>query len=240
MLLNKKLDLLALRRAGIDLFHTHEIGFFGDVEIEAPTFCASQIRYDTFIRVGAFGSINGGTEIGHTSIGRYCSIAQGSYIGGDRHPLDWVSTSRMFYVDNFRNFGRIFNEAKLRTKKFESTGPLTFIGNDVLIAYGCIINRGVVIGDGAIVTAGSVVTKDVPPYAVVGGCPAKVIKYRFPDNVIEKLLALRWWDYNMLDFPDLSFSDPQKFIEEFSETKSDAKVYCGLRLGRDTVEKFTQ
>ncbi len=68
------------------------------------------------------------------------------------------------------------------------------IGNDVWIGYGALIVGGVTIGDGACIGAGAIVTKDVPPYAIVGGVPAKVLKYRFPEQIIAKLLDEKWWN----------------------------------------------
>lgn len=238
MRLNKKLNLPALHKMGVDIFVGHEIGFFGDVEIEAPTFCASQLRVDTFLRIGAFGSLNANTEIGHSAIGRYCSIAQGSYIGGDRHPTDWLSTSRLFYVDNFRNFGKVFNGKKLKAAQFHETGPITRIGHDVLIANNCVIGRGVTIGHGAIVAAGAVVVSDVPPYAIVGGNPAKVLRMRFSDAIIEKLLALEWWNYNLIEAPSVNFQKIENFIAEFSEIKQKIEPFHGFCLSRKTIEQF--
>src|SRR6185312_6866720 len=74
-------------------------------------------------------------------------------------------------------------------------GPMPVIGNDVWIGQDVSLNRGVTIGDGAVVAGFSVVTRDVPPYAIVGGNPAKIIKYRFPEETINALLESRWWDY---------------------------------------------
>lgn len=96
------------------------------------------------------------------------------------------------------------------------------IGNDVWIGYRAIIPVNVTVGDGAVIAAGAVVTKDVPPYAVVGGVPAKVIKYRFSQDVIEKLLDLRYWDrpdeeikknINLFQKEDLSIEDLNNWIQ---------------------------
>ena len=238
MFLNKKLNLSALGKIGIEVFHEHEVDIFGDVEIEGPTFCASQLRYDTFLRIGAFANLNSSTQIGHTSLGRYCGVAQSCFIGGDKHPTDWLSSSRMFYQDDFRGFSRTFGGRKLIPHQFSGTGNPTFIGNDVLIANGCIVGRGVTIGDGAIVAAGSVVVKDVPPYAIVGGNPAKVIKFRFSDKVIADLLELSWWNYNMIDFPGLNFSNVEKFIEEFRDAKKMIDLYSAPVLSGENIFEY--
>jgi len=97
------------------------------------------------------------------------------------HPTDIVSTSPKIY----RN---------IKSQDIRDVYSSPIIGNDVWIGANAIILQGVTIGDGAIVAAGAVVTKDVPPYAIVGGVPAKVIKYRFPDSTIVKLLEIKWWD----------------------------------------------
>jgi len=87
----------------------------------------------------------------------------------------------------------------------------TQIGNDVWIGARAIVLDGISIGDGAVIAAGAVVTKDVPPYAIVGGVPAKLIRYRFEDDVIQELLKWKWWD---LSLDDLQKNAPQFISQE--------------------------
>ena len=136
------------------------------------------------------------------------SVAYGVRIGLPEHPVNMVSTSP-----------KIYRNIKLKDIKDVYFPPI--IGNDVWIGANAIILQGVTIGDGAIIAAGAVVTKDVPPYAIVGGVPAKVIKYRFSDDVILKLLEIKWWDKpeewttQNLD----KFTDVSGFVKFLEETK---------------------
>ena len=140
------------------------------------------------VQMGRYSYMGKNNSVANTRIGSFCSIASYCAIGGGAHPLDMVSTSPVFYSGKNifrRNFGEI---------KAEINKPVS-IGNDVWIGEAVFINDGITVGDGAIIGAHSVVTHDVPAYAVVAGTPAKVIRLRFSDEEIEKLLKIKWWDW---------------------------------------------
>lgn len=82
-----------------------------------------------------------------------------------------------------------------------------------------VLLQGITIGDGAVIAAGSIVTKDVPPYAIVGGAPAKVIRYRFDSEIIEKLLELKWWDLEFEDLKEVDFDNIELAIKQVQESK---------------------
>ena len=153
----------------------------------------------------AYDNLNSGQYIENATIGRYCSIGMNVSIGLVSHPTTWLSSTWMQYVA--RPFHWIeFSGRPVVIKPF-ARPPQTKIGNDVWLGAGASILAGVKIGDGAIVAAGAVVTKDVPPYAIVGGVPARVIKYRFGEATIRKLLSLQWWQYSMADMGEVDWSD---------------------------------
>lgn len=143
-------------------------------------------------------------DFGHRlAIGSFCSIAEdvGIFIGKHgRHTVDYVSTYP---------FGLVFGRAAGKVASRTEAGNLGVeIGNDVWIGRSALIMSGVTIGDGAVVAARALVNKDIPPYAVVGGMPAKLIKYRFSESTIEKLLRLRWWEW-----PDEVIAEHQGFFQ---------------------------
>jgi len=122
-------------------------------------------------------------------IGKYCSIGSGAVFmmaGNQGHHMDWVSTFPFYFQAN------IF---KASVNAYAKAGDTT-IGHDVWIGSEAMIMAGVSVGSGAIVAARAVVAKDVPPYAVVGGNPAQVIRYRFDEVSIVSLLKLKWWDWS--------------------------------------------
>ncbi|WP_420384920.1 CatB-related O-acetyltransferase [Roseivirga sp.] len=148
-------------------------------------------------------------EIINTDIGAFCSIANKVIIGGGMHPMEWVSMSPAFYE------GRDSIKAKFAKHKRET--PLrTQVGNDVWIGECTLIKQGVSIGNGAVIGMGSVVTKDVAPYSIVAGVPAREIRKRFDEITAKKLLDSAWWDWTDDKIAGMGdyFNDPDIFLSK--------------------------
>lgn len=135
-------------------------------------------------------------------VGRYCSIAEGLRVMGERHPHEWPTTSIVAYTrSGYRAMETGLEAFTGSPQGFETSPdrrmePAPVIGNDVWIGQDVLLARGITIGDGAVIAAGAVVTKDVPPYAIVGGTPARIIKPRFDDRTAADLLDSKWWDFD--------------------------------------------
>lgn len=143
--------------------------------------------------VGSFSYIGPRSIVLNAKIGKFCSIGSDVRICLGKHPIDLVSTTPIFYSSD------IFQAAHfslVQKDKFEGYENI-IIGNDVWIGSNAIILDGVKIGDGAIVAAGAVVTKDIPPYAIVGGIPAKILRYRFDEETIKFLSDFKWWNKSL-------------------------------------------
>jgi len=145
-------------------------------------------------------------------IGKFCSIGEKvNIILGGNHRIDWVTT----YPFNSINY--TFPDWKHLQGHPVSKGDI-IIGNDVWIGYGAFIMSGVTIGDGAVIGAAAVVSKDVKPYEIVAGNPAVAIKKRFSDDIIEKLLELKWWELvfeEINEIVPLLMADPVSFFENY-------------------------
>lgn len=145
----------------------------------------------------------------NVQVGAFCSIAGNVHIGGAEHPTSFVSTSPVFTA------GRNSMNAHFAHHDYEPC-PRTTIGSDVWIGRGANIKAGVMIGHGAIVGMGSVVTKDIPPYGIWAGNPAREIRKRFSDDQIEKLLKDRWWERSAKDLASIAkkFNDVDDYLRE--------------------------
>ena len=151
-------------------------------------------------------------EIFHCDIGSFCSIANNVVIGGAIHPFEWVSMSPVFY------YGKDSVSKKFSTFKREPA-KRTIIGCDVWIGHGAHIKQGVIIGTGAVIGMGAVVTKDVLPYSIVGGNPARLIRMRFDDNTIMTLLKSEWWNLPNEQIEELAnyIQNPEVFINKLNQ-----------------------
>lgn len=140
-----------------------------------------------------------GASAGNADIGSFCSIGPGAKIGGlGKHPVDMISTHPIFYSTKMQT-GITFSD-----KDYYDELPRTTIGHDVWIGANAIILDGLNIGNGAIVAAGAVVVKDVPAFSIVGGVPAKIIRYRFSAEDISKINETSWWDLPLSEIKEIT------------------------------------
>ncbi|MGN0192690.1 MAG: CatB-related O-acetyltransferase [Candidatus Gastranaerophilaceae bacterium] len=194
-----------LKRLSNQLFHTNyplnETNTFGE-----GSHITGTVVLLSNIHIGAYTYLRNRVFVyDNVTIGSYGSIANDAVIAPAEHPTDWFTTSPTVYSS------MVLPEIH------------TYIGNDVWIGTKAIVKAGVKIGDGAIVGAGAIVTKDVPPYAIVAGVPAKIIKYRFDEETIKRLLALKWWDMPHETFKNLPYKDVYASLDMLEKIKAEQK-----------------
>jgi len=160
-------------------------------------------------KIGDHTFIQRNSNVNNAVIGKFCSIAMGVTIGLGQHPTGYVSTHPAFYSKT-QPLAKTFSQ-KDTFEPFRQT----LIGHDVWIGQNALIMDGIKVGTGVVIAAGSVVTKDIEAYAITGGVPAKTIKFRFNENIRERLLLTEWWNMSeeMLADKCLLFSDPEQFLD---------------------------
>lgn len=191
------------------------------LKYKAPVIIWSGCTLNSCI-MGAYSYVNSSSCLNLCEVGNYCSLASELKLGLPRHLPTRVSTSSCFYTDI-----PFLNQWRGTPLSGFTAGqcPIT-IGHDVWIGNNVIIPapRPITIGTGAVIAAGAVVTHDVPPYAVVGGSPARVLKLRFPEEVCADLMYSRWFEYDLPRSPhcaQLHLDDPKLFLEHFFHYRKD-------------------
>lgn len=187
-----------------------------ECELESPVKLYTPHRLD-HARVGKYTYLAENSHVSRTRIGRFCSIGPNFLCGRGIHPVDKLATSPMFYSTRKQN-----GFSLSASDKCDERRPVE-IGNDVFIGANVTVLDGVHIGDGAVIGAGALVNHDIPPYAIVGGVPAKILRYRFTPEQIAALLRIRWWNFpeEQLSEVEKSYDDVAGFIARFDpESKS--------------------
>lgn len=161
------------------------------------------------VQVGDYSYIAKNCNVSHCVIGKFCSIGPNFCCGLGIHPTNGISTAPMFYSTARQNGMTLSKVNKVKESK------QTVIGNDVFIGANVTVLDGVHVSDGAVIGAGAVVTRDIPPYAIAVGVPAKVVKYRFDEATIKKMLEKQWWNGNddVLDQVERNFWDVNSFLK---------------------------
>lgn len=201
--------------------------------------------------IGGYTYINRNTRMRYvTGIGRYCTIAENVVLWNTNHTIEAISAHPIFYapnltycegfydgidVEQYKEWYQRINRKRRDIRRKKNT---LIIGNDVWIGNGAKVLEGVEVGDGAIIGAGAIVAKDVPPYAIVGGNPAKVIRYRFDDDIIERLLKIKWWNFGPEILMGLDIINPTHEVLDELEERVNSDRYVRLSENKYYVKKF--
>lgn len=193
--------------AGAALINTH---IDDNVTIDKFS-CVSRTEVGRYFGVGCFSFVT------NSQIGRYCTFGARVSVGAFTHPTDWLSIHEFQYRDTQAIYGETLLD---NGANIAPANAITMIGNDVWIGDNACVRAGVTLGTGAIVGMGAVVTRDVPPYAIVGGNPARILRYRFDEATIARLLALQWWTLDMQAMKGIDFSDVQAAIAQIQHRQA--------------------
>ncbi|WP_427306747.1 CatB-related O-acetyltransferase [Cupriavidus sp. H39] len=181
-----------------------------DIADGAIVYAPAEFGAYTYLNVGA-------VVFPHVKIGKFCSIGRNVQIGLAKHPTKFLSSHPFQFSRNL--FARVPGYTSLQKEKWQFHSPTT-IGHDVWIGAGALISCGVTVGTGAVIGAGAVITKDVKPYEIVGGVPAKKIGERFDSEVVTRLLASEWWTLPFEQLSLLEFGNIHVALEQLEKFRN--------------------
>lgn len=189
-----------------------------DLQVEHPIYLSPRVEIHEGVKIEKYTFINYDTIVyKNVNIGRYCSIGRNCEIGLSKHPTEFLST-HLFQIKDNSLFNNSYGYDKLNKVNWIEHETVN-IGNDVWIGSKVSIMNGVTIGNGSIIGAGAVVTKDVLPYAIAAGVPAKIIRKRFNESIIKELESLKWWELDLKDLENINFSNIKEAIEVLKNKK---------------------
>lgn len=169
--------------------------------------------------VGKYFGMNESCFVARATVGAYCSIGARTSINPFNHPVDWLSIHEFQYHPNSFDWVDEYNDIR-RLERTPDMYEHVTIGNDVWMGHNANVMPGVSVGDGAVIAAGAVVTKTVPPYAIVAGVPAKVIRLRFSEKTVERLLRVKWWELELSELSGLPFRDVERSLDKLEEIRA--------------------
>ena len=206
----KKIESSTHSTLSLKILFDSKTSFEGYNKIGEANVCSSTIGFGTYFISG---------DLRNSVIGRFCSIGNNVIVITSNHPSDFVSTYPGFFKTQNKGIYNFETNLSFNEHKLTADGHSIVIGNDVWIGDNVTFLGGVSIGDGAIIGANALVTKDVPPYCVVGGVPAKVIKTRFNVNLIDRLMSIKWWNWDLerLNRYSMYFSNVEMLLQKIDE-----------------------
>jgi acetyltransferase-like isoleucine patch superfamily enzyme len=219
-----------------EIFETHRISFgrrkpeqVKTIEIDKSAAIEPYCDWMSGNRLHGMGSFSyTQSDLIDAHMGRYCSVAIRARTSGARHPIEHVTTTAFLNVikPSFQwARDELLGGRSDMVRMTVHTKPLPVLEHDVWIGEGAWLGRGITVRTGSVVAAGAVVTKDVPPYAIVGGNPAKIIRYRFEPKLIERLLASRWWELHPRILFDLDVRKPPEWIEKVEARRAELETF---------------
>jgi len=212
-----------------------EANIDGTLNYEGPVFLGQPARFKD-CSMGAFAFINsrGTTSAYRCHFGRFAQIGEHVIVGPPEHPQDWFSNHPLAFTQpefmphlyRMPEFARLLPDDNRLSRRYIADVPTeTFVGHEVYVGAKSFVRRGVTIGHGAVIGAASVVLDDVPPYAIVVGSPARVMRLRYDEAIVERLLALQWWHYDLAPHKhEVDFSQVEATLDYFEQRKADGQL----------------